>query len=73
MQVTPSSDTTRVQSWSANSSAWITYRGAKMRGFDRDFAACRPLKPFDFLGGFVGSAVSRPKTGSKRPPATNFP
>ena len=63
MQTTPSAASHGIQSRPANSSASITSRGPKMRGFDPDFAACRPLKPFDFLGGFVGFPVSWPTTG----------
>jgi hypothetical protein len=57
MQVTPSGDTTAVHSRPINSSASITSRGPQMQEADPDFAACSPLKPFDFLGVFVGSAA----------------
>src|SRR5262249_32148723 len=63
MQTTPSGDTTAVQWRPANSSHSTTRRGPKMRGFDPDFAACRPLTLFDFLGGFVGFPVSWPTIG----------
>src|SRR6516162_7609915 len=56
--ITPSGLTTGVQSRPPNSSRSMTWRGPKMRGVDLDFAPCKPLKPFDFLKGFVGFPVS---------------
>jgi hypothetical protein len=58
MQTTPSGDTTAVQLKPSISSRTTTRRGPKIRGVDLNFAPCRPLKPFDFLGGFVGFRVS---------------
>jgi hypothetical protein len=72
MQTTPSGLTTGFQLEPPNSSRSMTWRGPKMRGLDADFAVCKPLEPFDFLEGVVGSAVLDTKVGSKRPSATNL-
>jgi hypothetical protein len=72
MQMTPSGETTGVQLRPPTISDSMTWRGSQMRGLDPDFAVCKPLEPFDFLEGVVGSAVLDTKVGSKRPSATDF-